>query len=42
VINAREEQEKNALDLMRVNLESVSNESDESVLQDRKRESPRI
>jgi hypothetical protein len=38
----REEQERNAFDSMRVNLESRSNEIDESELQDEKHEEQRI
>jgi hypothetical protein len=42
VIDLREEQESNAFDSMRVNSESVSNEMDESELQDEKHDEQRI
>jgi hypothetical protein len=42
VIDLREEQESNAFDPMRVNSESVSNEIDESNLQNEKADEQRI
>jgi hypothetical protein len=42
VIDLREEQESNAFDSMRVNSESVSNEIDESALQNEKHSEQRI
>jgi hypothetical protein len=42
VIDLREEQNENAFDSMRVNSESVSNEIDESDLQDEKHDEQRI
>jgi hypothetical protein len=42
VINLREEQGSNTYDLMCVNSESVSNEIDESGLQDEKHDEQRI
>jgi hypothetical protein len=42
VIDLREEQDKNACDSMRVNLESVSNEIDENELQCEKQSEQRI
>jgi hypothetical protein len=42
VIDLREEQSENALDSMRVNSESVSNEIDESELQYEKQTEQRI
>jgi hypothetical protein len=42
VIDLREEQKENALDSMRVNLESVLNEIDESELQELKHSEQRI
>jgi hypothetical protein len=42
VIDLREEQKENASDSMRVNSESVSNETDESDLQAEKHDEQRI
>jgi hypothetical protein len=42
VIDVREEQQENAFDSMRVNSESVSNEIDESDMQDEKQCEQRI
>jgi hypothetical protein len=42
VIDLREEHDKNAFDSMRVNSESVSNDIDESELQDEKQYEERI
>jgi hypothetical protein len=42
VIDLREEQLENAVDSMRVNSESVSNEIDESDVQDKKHDKQRI
>jgi hypothetical protein len=42
VIDLREEQSTNALDSMRVNSESISNEIDESDLQHKKHREQRI
>jgi hypothetical protein len=42
VIDLREEQEENAADSIRVNSESISNEIDESELQDEKHDEQRI
>jgi hypothetical protein len=42
VIDLREEQKENAFDSMRVNSESISNEIDESELQNEKHSEQRI